>query len=539
MNNILLVHFKRFGDLVSTTHLIAGIKSQHPHTDISLICFEEFSVVTKLIPGLKRVYTIKRDSLLTLSKGQLYNTGFAIEELRTRVSNLPKESWDKVINLSNDKASAHFCSWLGTQNSKTKIKGISIDQNNLAIASDFWAMTYNDILTRSGDNSPFNFRDIWSRMAGVEESDSSCLLTNPRNEETVSRNFNKIRESQGKIIGLQVHCSVEGKGFTNSFTSEICDQLSVKNLVPVLLIAPSDNERARAKEIADHCLTRPIIIECDFTALSSVVKNLDALITPDTVTKHFADAWRTPCLEISLGSSPTFKQATLNPKSLLLIPTDRRLESVKVSEVLSAINLLLNPNTNSFIETTASAIYSPVKLKAQTVYQSRATRRNDKVELDRHASAVLLNKIANINETNEVDIRAIALNDICDTNRAKKWFRDVEETVNTQTRDVLHAIRSLLHLKENPKRSKAFIESLDRLLQFTEQLNTATMSAMVFRAKLESLPPTNFSENARSLETLLFEYKANLQTCLNLVQSWEVEMNGHRKEGRSQRQQTV
>ncbi len=539
MNNILLVHFKRFGDLVSTSHVIAGIKAQYPHTDISLVCFDEFASVTKLIPGLKKVYTINRESLLTLSKGQLYNTGFAIEELRTRVSHLAKESWDKVINLSNDKASSHFCSWLASQNNKTMIKGIRVDQNNLAVASDFWAITYNEIITRSSNNSPFNFRDIWAKMVGIEEAEKNHLLTNQRNEDTVFENFNKIRETQGKIIGLQVHCSVEDKGFSNDFTAEICDQVSVKKFVPVLLIAPNELERVRAKEIADNCLSRPIIVECDFTALSSVVKNLDILITPDTVTKHFADAWNTPCLEISLGSSPTFKQATMNPRSLLLVANDRLLSSVETSVVMNAINLILNPNINSFVESTTCSIYSPVKLNAQTVYQSRSTKRNDKVELDRHASALLINKIANINETNESHIRTIALNDIFDSKRAKQWCTDVENTVNAQTRDVLHAIRSLLHLKENPKKSTAFVESLDRLLQFTEQLNTATLSAVIFRSKLESLPPTSFAENTRSLEALLFEYKANLQTCLNVVQGWNAELNSNRIDNRSRRHQSV
>ena len=539
MNNILLVHFKRFGDLVSTSQLVAGIKSQYPHTDISLVCFDEFSSVAKLIPGLKKVYTINRESLLTLTKGQLYSTGFAIDELRKKVLVLSKESWDKVINLSNDRASSHFCSWLSTSNPQIKVKGIRIDQHNLAVASDFWALTYNDILTRSTTNSPFNFRDIWSRMVGVEETEKNCLLTNQRNEDTVSRNFNKIREVQGKIVGIQVHCSVDDKGFSDEFSAEICDQLSVKSFVPVLIIAPNDVERGRAKTIADTCLTRPIIVECDFTALSSVVKNIDALITPDTVTKHFADAWNTPCLEISLGSSPTFKQATLNPKSLLIIPTDRKLASVNISDVMNALNLLFNPNPNSYVESNACNIYSPVRLSSQTVYQSRSTKRNDKVELDRHASVVLLNKIANINDTNEKEIRTIALTDIYDNKRAKQWFADVEETVTAQTRDVLHAIRSLLQMKENPKKSSAFIESLDRLLSFTEQLNTATISAVIFRSKLESLPPTTFADNARSLEALLFEYKANLQSCLNLVQSWEVELNNSRKENRSQRQQSI
>ncbi len=529
MNNILIIHLKRFGDLVS------AIKSQHPHSNISLLCFEEFSSVTKLIPSLKNVYTINRNSLNTLTKGQLYNTGFAIEELRAKLVSVAKENWDRVINITNDRASAHLCSWLLAQNSKSKIKGIRVDDNNLVVASDFWSLTYNDVLTKTVNNSPLNFRDVWSRMTGVEELEPAKLLTNARNEETVSRNFDTIRKTKGSVVGIQVHCSVKDKGFTDEFVVELCDQYSAKNISPVLLIAPNKEERSRSRNIAEACLTKPIVIECDFIALSSVVKNLDLVVTPDTVTKHFADAQNTPCLEISLGSSPVFKQATMNPNSLLVVSNCRTLRSVNIPFVLEATAALLTNNRNARFTSPQANVYSPRRLNGQTVYVTKTSTSNDEVELERHSQTLLLNRIANINNTNSDDITSIAIESVNNPVTAKAWANKTSDAISNQTREVLHAIRSLLQVKENPKKVSSFVEALDRVLNVTDTLTTASLSSIIFRSKLESLPPANFNENARVIESLLFELKANLQTSQSLVQNWEMAFNSIRSDSKRSR----
>src|SRR5690606_33904195 len=136
-------------------------------------------------------------------------------------------------------------------------------------------------------------------------------------------------------------CSVEDKGFSKKVVCDIATAVVQTGNHPLLLIAANDSEREYAQEILKELDFKPIVVESDFTALSSVVKNLDLLVTPDTVTKHFADAHGTRCLEVSLGSSPVFKQATVNPNSRLIVANDRTAQ-VSSEDIIACLDSMLN-----------------------------------------------------------------------------------------------------------------------------------------------------------------------------------------------------
>ena len=166
---------------------------------------------------------------------------------------------------------------------------------------------------------------------------------------------------------------------------------------------------------------------------------------------------------------------------------------------------------------------------------TRTSTSNDEVELERHSQTLLLNRIANINNTNSDDITSIAIESVNNPATAKSWANKTSDAISNQTREVLHAIRSLLQVKENPKKVSSFVEALDRVLNVTDTLTTASLSSIIFRSKLESLPPANFNENARVIESLLFELKANLQTSQSLVQNWEMAFSSIRSDSKRSR----
>ena len=537
MNKILVIHLKRFGDLVSAGQLIASYRNAHPHAEVSLLCFEEFASITKLIPGLKSVYTLNRSTLLTLKSGKLYNNAFAIEELRSALSPVAEQSFDKIINLTNDKVSTYICSWLASQNNQCKIVGMYAQNNGLMRASNSWGIVFNDIATRT-NNSPFNFRDIWAQMVGIEDSGATSMLTNSRNENNVKQHFLNLRQQGGHIIGIQATCSVADKGLRRETVIDCATKLYNNGDHPLLLIAPNDAEREYAKEILEALDFKPMIVESDFTALSSVVKNLDFLITPDTVTKHFADAQNVPCIEVSLGTSPVFKQATMLEKSRLIVAQDRHNRDVAADDIL---NVLYATQTNSPTLTMSSnvVVYRPVKIAGCISYQAIAGNINHAQEFDRHASSALILRSLNNNALCENEFAELSFKAPKALNHFNHWATQAKDESTFIMRDLLHAIRALLSMKESPRRANDFIVSLEKLFTHTEGVSVASIGVHFFRSRLESLPSANFSENARAIESLLFELKSDLQNCLNLINEWEKVWTGAKFAGRKERHTTM
>lgn len=520
MNRILVIQLKRFGDLVATSQTIASIRQQRPHAEVSMLCFEEFAAIAKLIPSLKQTYTISRNTLLTLRGGKLYNNGFALDEIQKRLAPVSEQKWDQVVNISNDKASAYITSWIASFNPNIEIQGISIAKNTMLIASNAWSLVYNEVITASGFNSPFNFRDIWAQMNNVNDIGPSPLLTNAKNEETVRSNFNSLRKNGARVIGIQAHCSVEDKGISASVISDVVMNLTEAGHRCVLLSAPFNDEREKVSQIIGSLDFKPIVIECDFTALSSVVKNLDLLITPDTVTKHFADAHNVSCVEVSLGSSPTFKQATTLSKSRLLVARSRNGSQIPADDIYNTALALLD-NKNYLNVSHHATAYAPVQIGNITCYQAYAGEISFTREFERFACTARLLEIASGTKINNSQFAEVVFQTPRAIDNFNAWAAFTKNQSTEVMREVLHAIRSLLQMRENPRRSSEFIESLEKIFGFANEVTTANCALYLFRARIEALPAADFASNALSIEKLLFELKAELQNTLALVNDWE------------------
>src|SRR5690606_17886085 len=239
-------------------------------------------------------------------------------------------------------------------------------------------------------NSPFNFREVWAQMCDIQDEPKDALLTNKLNDENVTKNFATLRAKDGKINSILDYCSIPYKCFSYEVTTQIISGLKQEKHHPLLLIAPHEVERQRVQEIIAKLDFKPVIVECDFTALSSVVKHCDLIITPDTVTKHIADAHQVSCIEVSLGSSPTFKQATMNTNSRLLVVRDPKQGQIPASDILSAMATFHGgaPELSN-----NSILYAPTKVAGFTIYHSVAGTPSLDQELDRHACTDLLLKI--------------------------------------------------------------------------------------------------------------------------------------------------
>src|SRR5690606_11757867 len=131
--------------------------------------------------------------------------------------------------------------------------------------------------------SPLHFVDCYHKMMGVQHRrEGEKLLINTDHNALAFSNINSIRKSQGgfegtaKIIGIQLKTADTSKDISEETIIQLIKSIKMNiELVPILLIAPTEEEKKYAANINEKSDNELIIIEADLQAIASVLMNID------------------------------------------------------------------------------------------------------------------------------------------------------------------------------------------------------------------------------------------------------------------------
>jgi ADP-heptose:LPS heptosyltransferase len=515
MKQVLLINLRRFGDIYCSGHLVNSI-SKETGSEISLLVYKEFEKVARNIQGVSKVYTIDRKRVITLSKSDIFNDGYALEEFYKEVKEFNTIQWDQVINYSNDRVSTHLTTFL---NAKEK-NGLAFSDTMRNKYSSDWEILFNDVITEL-EFSPIHFNDVYHRMISVEQNrDGLKLKTSANHNENAFKNISYLRKKnegeEKKVIGIQLVTSEASKNIPESVLIEVIRDLQENNIVPMLLIAPTDSEREVANRINEEFDGKLVSVESDFHALTSVVMNLDAIITPDTAIKHLTDLVDTPCLEVSLGASPFLKQGSTNDQSLILTRSieDRTFSKDDTECVVTARDIvnstLLLLNITSFNNTEISeglTLYRPYQDVLGTSYFAVKGVANNSLEAQRIAMRMFITSTMTDLSTESFTEMILELRG----EQFRNWLANEKDSVTAVTKDLLGTIRSLIQMTENKSKTKEFINSLGVLLEHCNDVTMTALPTLFLRARLESMISSSLSESIKEVEGQLYKMKAELQ----------------------------
>lgn len=530
MKNILIVNLKRFGDILTTANLVNSYICENPKNKVSLLIFKEFERAAKNIANVDQIFTIDREKFLTLHKNKIFSDAFSLNTLINNLSDIKSTDWDVVFNYSNDRVSTHLCSFF--KNNAASTVGISFNNTCSIEYSSEWDIIFNDVIT-SYKYSPINFIDTYHKMANLTKAKRSAVLrTNEVHNKSAVTNFGQIRKSADgesrKIIGVQLTASTSRKELEREKLITLIDTIaSDDRFVPVLLLAPTDTERAILKEVNGEFNNSLISIEADFLALNSVLMNIDLLVTPDTACKHAADLLGTPTIEISLGESPLFKQGVTNEDSLIYTnDVSTRSFSIKECSKKEQNNMITAKDIFAGIEyllegknveelSDGVTIYHPVSDKLGSRYSWFAGELNEKIEINRHIGRQFINNFFGLGE----DLSIYA-----DVGRYSKdgittWLNTEKSVLTEFTKDLLGALRSLTG--NGSSRKNEFIHNLGTLLSYCEYDGINAIPAIIFRARVEALNTSNIDHSTKEIEGLLYELKGDLQKLHKTFKSFE------------------
>lgn len=549
MKKVLIINLKRLGDVYTTSYLINSIQKNYPNSEISLLVYEESKAAARNLKNVAQVFTINRKEIITLKASKIFNDGLAVEKLFHETQPIKQTSWDSIINFSNDSVSSFLTSYFDTSTNGSKI-GVSFNKDQTVQTYSDWDIVYNEVLT-TVPYSPIHFTDIVHRMCALpEKTDGEKIKLNPRHNESAYRNIQQLRNHLGgegsvNVIAIQLSSSVDEKAPHLETYVELVKLLtSTSYYAPIIVIAPTVEDRQRAKDINSVFNNKLVVAEADLSALASVLTNVDYLITPDTVTKHIADLCETPCLEISLGEAPFHKQGTRNLKSLILsvdlenriltnnLPNTKLPSYSDQRDLISANDIFAclcfhfegrgtKPKLSEHV-----SLFRPYTDYLGINYEQITGRTSLIIELERNTARYFISSLFELPK----DFRLLGVIATALTTIEENWIEKQKEILAKVTRDLLSTLRALIQYQEDPRKAVHFVQGLERLLNNASGSSLASITTQMFRGRVDSLNINTTDSNIKSMEAVLYEMKSDVQVALNVLKEFEEKKSELKKE---------
>lgn len=534
---VLIINFKRSGDLFCMGHLISSIKKEWPNADINLLIYKEFSAAANCLKSIKNIYSIDRQAVLVLANNPLFSKAHSINKFWEEIAPIKAIHWDHVINYSNEWEASYLTSYL----SPTSFSGIKISPMGTVSPSNEWARLFNEFIS-SSTYSPVHFVDLYHRISAVPKGQQELILkTDPTNNQVALQNFSQIRNKYKggvrdlKLIGIQIKSSSEDKDIPFKTLVETIDLLDKDpNFCPILLIAPIEKERNLVNQLNQNFSNRLLTVEADLLAMSSVLLNLDALITPDTAIKHLGDLTETPILEVSLGKSPMHKQGSIGSNNLILSPIisskiDKTTE-IHGRDLYLSLYTLLSLTMSSPLKLSSNlTLYRVEKDEGGVVYRPIAGEMDINSELtylgERYFCFSLLQQMQ-LKTVYEQIVDRFKTDDI------SKWMSMEKESITLSVKDLLNCLRSLKVAKRDKSQGGKFLEDLSALLDNASSKKICSIPLAMFKGRMESIVADSVEENIRMMEGHLFTLKAELQIITNYLKDLETHLDYKMREKR-------
>lgn len=517
MREILVINTRRMGDIYAMTPLLLALKCKNPNSKITLFTYEESKKAAVHLSCIDNISTLNRLQFLTLKKGEIYNKAFALDFLYDSIETLIQKNWDLVVNYSNDSFSTYLSSLIC---STTHFCGIKYDLETSALTSSGnWISTLNEYITTTS----FSFMptvDFYINELGLSEytSNENPFRTNLTLDKKAETSFLKIKEIEKEfgrnvsLVGIQFKTSKEDKDIPLSLLTQIINEiLQNDNFYPVIISAPTQDEREITKKINSYFNNCLIIVECDLYGIPSILNSLDYLICPDTAIKHMADLCNLPTVELSFGASPLFKQGSRNNKSIIVSDDvwnrdfgkdggRQRPLMVNAKSVLSGLEYISKKSSDIKMSISSNVhMIKPAHSQTGTIHKIISGKNDVFKEISMAVQRKYCFQSFSSTKTT-INLQEYPREEI------ESWVKLQMSNISVVLKDILNTLRSL---KIN---DKGFIKCLDDLLGRNNEFTISAIPIALFKFRLENMTNEGVTVNQMKIEKELFNLKTEIQT---------------------------
>lgn len=532
MKKILIVNLLGEEEILSAARIVDELKKEN-ETYVSMLIFKEFNSTARLITQLDSIIEIDRGEINTLMSNSLFSNGFALEYLYQTLQEVKSQSWQQVINFSNDQVATLITSYF---QDSSQIIGTHFNSDRNVYFENEWSSLYNDSFSEQ-ISSPIHQIDNMAQMLGLELSSALPFIAEEERfalkakqqlkliKQTKSTNISQI-----KIVAIDLPSLERNSLISSESIVKILNDLSANPLlIPIVTISHHFEDRNIANNYNLLLNNNLIIVECGPVAMRSVLAQANLLLTSKSLTRILATSIGIPVLDISPSTHGLLLGNHGYGKDVYVLQShSEEGETVSDEAILASLFYILSD----------SKIVKPQFKKVISLYQANyddagivfspvAGNYSPDQEINKIISRHFLYLFLNEKtlKSSEEFLKSFSHKD------CSSWLQREKEKTSTVSADILATIRDLLQFAEKKANSKNFVHSLGKILSRLETTQSlASLPIKFFKNKLESIPQRTLSENVKEVEALLYELKNNVQTIHQLLNAFEVGINNSKVE---------
>jgi ADP-heptose:LPS heptosyltransferase len=304
MRDIGILNLTRFGDLIQTTPVLAGLRKHHPDARIHLIVKSRFRNAAEMLEGVDVIHEIDGDALAEIvsQPGLAFVDGF--REVRKVIDGLSKLHFDRLLNFTHSRASAVLLSLLDAD----EIVGFALDRNGHRRVGSPW-LSYLATLVRARKLARFNLVEIYLGAAGLIGKGESLGVRIPR----TAREFAAQRlAGNGPLVALQLGASQDTKTWSLEHFAETVRGLRRRMPSSRIVLVGVRAEAETAGALMTACPGvhfEDLVGQTSLDELAAVLQKSDLLLTGDTGTMHLAAAVGTTTCSVFVGLGMPYETA--------------------------------------------------------------------------------------------------------------------------------------------------------------------------------------------------------------------------------------
>ena len=493
--------------------MINSTIKENPHSEIHVLSYTKFKSEFDLISNISKVHYINETLIANAKENHLFSDSFAINSLFETIDECSAESWDKLINFSNDAVSSYLCSMF---DAKEKI-GTTISKLGSPLTSNKWA-TYLNFVNSQRSNHVIHNNQVRHHMAGVPYyTEGNKIKINEEYSSVAAQNFAKIRRSKAEtananIIGISLAKATNGEEIDFHSLCEMIDILeSSANFKPVLLISGKTHEKEIANELNYKFDNSLISINTDDSAFASVVMNVDALITAKNKHLLIADSVETRIIEVVPNSDQYSTSYSTNPGNFVILQGPN-------NNIVDDVNFILNQEFESDLPVSSMTSNNKVYAIIEDDYGTLATQIHGELDLQSelryHVERCYHYQLLGYPRNSEL-IEHLRNNTVKE--ELTSFTTQIKDELTDTVKILLATLRSLKGVKQSKNNLHNFITYLDTLIQKGKTNSVTSGAISLFEGAIENINTDNSDDNIKAIEKNLFDLKNDLQILTNML----------------------
>lgn len=514
MNKILLISLTDSYNFTLAIGVAAELKRKYPDCTISLLTSSENKETSATTPFIKNFHFINLERIKFINNNRLYSNAFGLNHFFECVAEIRKNNWDCSITISNDEVSKHIAS---SMNSRVTW-GLKYNEDKTLRLSGAWSLLRTDTLSAL-QKSYFHDYDILLRTCHLSRTeDERLLITIPELNKRAFENIEKLKDlenikGESVVAGIKISKD-ESDGYFENYISIIEAITSTSNIIPLLLITPTDDERLMANKVNKHFSNGLTVAQADLSALPSILLNIDLLITNESLFKRIANLTRTPVIETS--KDIPYSNHSTQSGDIVIVHGD---EEISGAHVVNCINhIIANSEMDVHVPHTTFKVNTD-KAGLKLEYLAGNLNKNQHIQYltTRIFIYSLTSKTDYPSEFKEIATYANSL-------EFGNWIKSERSQLLRSSKLLLAILREFNECRKNYTISKNFMNSLSQILNHTPENYISDIVIGIFNYNIDKIISISDRSMAYVLiEKLLLELKTNIQKMaafLNII-------NGH------------